>query len=230
MEEMNSFKISLSTFFLLLTIIVIVIMGIFAYKLYNEKTEANKKSAELQTQVNSLTKTVSDLQGKINSISETINPNSSIENTTASFAEKEIKDVLQMCLNLESAKTNGPGTILYTLGFYKNSSDSNSEKSAEKSGFIQTSIKFTDFKEAMLKYMTEECYKKQWEELFESENGYLCYANVGATGVSYKVNTINKVEDGYTANVTASTEGPNSEITIKFKIDDNKCIVKSYEF
>lgn len=48
-------------------------MGIFMYKFYNEKTEATKKSADLQTQVNSLNGTVSNLQGKINSISDTIN-------------------------------------------------------------------------------------------------------------------------------------------------------------
>ena len=242
MEEKNVTKISLSTFFLILAIIAIIVMGIFIYKLNNDKTAEIQKSTELQSQVNSLNGTVSDLQGKINNISETINSNNSsessntinnnnsTENTTVKFSEKEIKDVLQMCLNLESAKTNGPGTILETLGLYKDYSNSNSEKSAKKTGFMKTSIKFSDFKEAMLKYMTEECYQKQWSDLYENEDGYLCYANVGATGVAYKVNSIKKVENGYTANVTASSEGPDSELTVKFNIDSNKCIVKSYEF
>ncbi|MBR3697754.1 MAG: hypothetical protein IKM97_05820 [Clostridia bacterium] len=242
MEEKNVTNISLSTFFLILAIIAIIVMGIFIYKLNNDKTTEIQKSTELQSQVNSLNGTVSDLQGKINNISETINSNNSsessntinnnnsTENTTVKFSEKEIKDVLQMCLNLESAKTNGPGTILETLGLYKDYSNSNSEKSAKKTRFMKTSIKFSDFKEAMLKYMTEECYQKQWSDLYENEDGYLCYANVGATGVAYKVNSIKKVENGYTANVTASSEGPDSELTVKFNIDSNKCIVKSYEF
>ena len=242
MEEKNVTKISLSTFFLILAIIAIIVMGIFIYKLNNDKTAEIQKSTELQSQVNNLNGTVSDLQGKINSISQTISSNTSnesnnatnnsnsTENAAANFSEKEIKDVLQMCLNLESAKTNGPGTILDTLGLSKDSSYQNSERSAKKTGFMRTSIKFTDFKEAMLKYMTEECYQKQWSDLFENEDGYLCYANVGATGVAYKVNSIKKVENGYTANVTASSEGPDSELTVSFKIDDNKCIVKSYEF
>lgn len=247
MKEKEVTKINLSTFFLILAIIAIIVMGIFIYKLNNDKTTEIQKSTELQAQVNSLNGTVSDLQGKINSISETINANTSsennnvtnnsitnsnnsLENTTANFSEKEIKDVLQMCLNLESAKTNGPGTILDTLGLSKDPSYLNSEKSSKKTGFIRTSIKFADFKEAMLKYMTEECYQKQWSDLFENEDGYLCYANVGATGVTYKVNSIKKVENGYTSNVTESSEGPDSEITVSFKIDDNKCIVKSYEF
>ena len=83
MEEKKVTKISLSTFFLILSLIAIIVMGIFMYKFYNEKTEATKKSAELQTQVNSLNETVSKLQGKINSISETINDNSSNENTSS---------------------------------------------------------------------------------------------------------------------------------------------------
>lgn len=82
MEEKKVTKISLSTFFLILAIIAIVVMGIFIYKLNNDKTAEIQKSTELQAQVNSLNGTVSDLQGKINSISETINSNNSTQNKT----------------------------------------------------------------------------------------------------------------------------------------------------
>lgn len=249
MEEKKVTKISLLTFFLILAIIVIIIMGIFIYKLNNDKIVEIQKSAELQAQINNLNGTIIDLQGKINTISETINSNSSnennnitnnldnesssqnnsIENTSIKFSEKEIKDVLQMCLNLESAKTNGLITIVETLGLDKNYDYSN-ENEANKSGFVKTSIKFSNFKEAMLKYMTEECYKKQWGDYFENEDGYLCYANIGATGVRYKVNTIKRTENGYIANVTGTSDGTDWELTVNFTIDDTKCIIKSYEF
>ena len=68
MEEKNVTKISLSTFFLMLAIIAIVVMGVFIYKLNNDKTVEIQKSTELQAQVNSLNGTVSDLQGKINTV------------------------------------------------------------------------------------------------------------------------------------------------------------------
>lgn len=71
MEEKNVTKISLSTFLFLLAIVVIIVMGVFIYKLNNDKTTEILKSTELQKQVNSLSGTISDLQGKINSISET---------------------------------------------------------------------------------------------------------------------------------------------------------------
>lgn len=77
MEEKRAIKISLSTFFLILAIITIVVMGLFIYKLNNEKSEETKKSAKLQTQVDNLKGTVSNLQNKINNISETINSNNS---------------------------------------------------------------------------------------------------------------------------------------------------------
>lgn len=77
MEEKKVTKISLSTLFLILAIIAIIVMGFFIYKINNDKNAEIKKSTELQSQVNSLNGTVSNLQGKIDSISETINPNSS---------------------------------------------------------------------------------------------------------------------------------------------------------
>ena len=80
MEEKNITKISLSTFLLILAIIAIIVMGIFIYKLNNDKTTEIQKSTELQSQVNSLNGTVSDLQGKIDNISATINSNNATNN------------------------------------------------------------------------------------------------------------------------------------------------------
>ena len=68
MEEKKVVKIGLSTLFLILAIIIIVIMTVFMYKFYNEKIEANEKTAELQTQVSNLNKTVSSLQEKVDEI------------------------------------------------------------------------------------------------------------------------------------------------------------------
>ena len=250
MKEEKAATISLSTFFLILAIIIIVIMGLFIYKLNNDKTAEIQKSTELQAQINNLDGTLSDLQGKINTISGTINSNTSNQNNntvnnnkntngsnqnnvsknaTTKFSEKEIKDAIQMCLNLESAKTDGPVTILETLGITKNYDYSNEKEEANKSGFIKTTVNFSTFKNAMLKYMTEECYQKQWEDYFENEDGYLCYYNVGASGIAYKVNTIKSTKNGYIANVTASSEGPDWDITVNFAIDDTKCIISYYK-
>ena len=78
MEEKKATKISLSTFLLILAIIIIVIMGIFIFKLNNDKNRETQRATELETQVSRLNSTVNNLQEKINKVSETINS----ENTT----------------------------------------------------------------------------------------------------------------------------------------------------
>ena len=97
MEEKKVTKISLSTFFLIISLFVIIVMGIFMYKFYNEKIESTKESADLQTQVNDLTKTVNDLQGKIQNISATTNSNNSTENAnptnSTSFTDEQVNNV-----------------------------------------------------------------------------------------------------------------------------------------
>ncbi|MBQ9659576.1 MAG: hypothetical protein IJV31_12650, partial [Clostridia bacterium] len=104
MEEKNITKISLSTFLLIMAIIVIIIMGVVIYKLNNDKTAEIQKSTDLQAQVNSLNVSVSDLQEKINKVSETaisIEPNqtnitdkttNTIENTNDTVSKTENKD------------------------------------------------------------------------------------------------------------------------------------------
>lgn len=73
MEKKEPIKVSLSTFFLMLAIVVIAVMGYFMFKLYNEKTTTEKKVTDLNSQINIL-------QEKINSISKTINSDDSKEN------------------------------------------------------------------------------------------------------------------------------------------------------
>ena len=90
MEEKNAIKISLSTFFLILAIIAIVVMGIFIYKLNNDKIKEIQKSNELQLQVNNLNGIVSDLQERMNTISETINSNTNAVETSINNSNNNV--------------------------------------------------------------------------------------------------------------------------------------------
>ena len=90
MEEKKVTKISLSTVFLILAIIVIIVMGIFIYKLNKDKTAEIKKSTELQAQVNSLNGTVDELQEKINKVAETINTETSKQSNSSNVSSKNI--------------------------------------------------------------------------------------------------------------------------------------------
>ncbi len=89
MEDKKTTKISLSTFFLILAIIAIILMGVYIYKLNNDKTAEIQKSTELKAQVNNLNGTVSQLQGKLDSISNTLVSNTS---TTSNNSSKELTE------------------------------------------------------------------------------------------------------------------------------------------
>ena len=69
MEEKITKKISILTFLLIVALIAIIVMGVFIYKLNNEKTLETQKSANLQEEVDNLNNTVDNLQYKIDTIS-----------------------------------------------------------------------------------------------------------------------------------------------------------------
>ena len=120
MEEKNVTKISLSTFFLILAIIAIIVMGIFIYKLNNDKTAEIQKSTELQSQVNNLNGTVSDLQEKINKVSETINSSGNTtnsensNNTDATSSKNKTLEEANVTNNVN--KTGLIGETTYEIG------------------------------------------------------------------------------------------------------------------
>lgn len=125
MEEKNVTKISLSTFLLILAIIAIIVMGIFIYKLDNDKTAEIQKSAKLQSQVNSLNGTVSDLQEKINSIVNTINDTELNDDLTLDKKENisEIDDiVLDDIFAIENSDAGYKFTKNGTVEFIANTS------------------------------------------------------------------------------------------------------------
>lgn len=80
-------KLNLSTLFLILAILVIIVMSIFMFKLYNEKMTEVNKSTELQSQVNILNEKLTNLQEKINKISETVNENSPTQTNSSNNSE-----------------------------------------------------------------------------------------------------------------------------------------------
>ena len=83
MKEKKVTKISLSTFLLLLSIIAIVIMGMFIYKINNDKATEIQKSIDLQAQVNGLNGTINELQDKINKVSESVSIDDTQKNTSS---------------------------------------------------------------------------------------------------------------------------------------------------
>ena len=104
---MENKKGSLSTVFLVIAIILIVVMGAF---MYMQKTESDKQIAELENNASKLQETINDLQGKIDTISNTINSNKDVDSNSA----EDTKYV-------ELTKELNSGDVLYVTKAEKNS-------------------------------------------------------------------------------------------------------------
>ena len=90
MEEKKVTKVSMSTFFLIIAIIVIGVMAFFIYKFNDDKTKANNEVADLKNQVTNLQNTVNLLNAKNNAVVDK-NEKDGTTNTTKSM-EDTIKE------------------------------------------------------------------------------------------------------------------------------------------
>lgn len=248
MEEKNVTKISLSTFLLILSIIVIIVMAYFIVKLNNDKQLANNKVTELNKQVSGLESTVNNLQGTISDISNTITKsNSSTETkndsnaetstnsnnqTNASekktFSNAEIKNAIQNYLDLVGAREGSPEGLLVKIGL--TTFGANTEKA--DNNYIKTNIKYSDYKAKMLNYMTAQWFENNFTKSFKNVNGYLYYFDGGATGLEYEVKSVTIKGDysdlNYIANVdNIHLDDSREQLNIEFHIENynGKCVI-----
>ena len=98
MEKKGSIKVSLSTVFLILAIIVIAIMGYFIYSLSEKNKSSEEEVTSLNLKVSNLESTVKNYEEKIDNISNTLNlantavNNSKINTSTNSSSATESSD------------------------------------------------------------------------------------------------------------------------------------------
>lgn len=114
MEEKKAIKISFSTFFLIITIIAIGIMGFFIYKLNYDKTKATEQVNELSNRVSLLesTKKEPTIIEKTNTNAEITKNNSDsvVDNTKSAFSYDNVKWLYKY-----NKKLNADSTAQYEL-------------------------------------------------------------------------------------------------------------------
>lgn len=103
MEEKKSIKISRSTFFLIIAIIVIVVMGYIIYKLNDDKIKAKLEVSQLNSQIESLKNSVASMQNQIkntskannSNVSNDLNTNTASTENTANNKQKSTEDTIK---------------------------------------------------------------------------------------------------------------------------------------
>ena len=240
MEKKESIKVSLSTLFLVIAIIIIFIMGYFLYKLYDDKVEETNKATDLQKQVVNLNETINDLQGKLNSINDTININtntsktSETTNNNVAFTEEEVKKAINNYLELDAHASCGALLTKLTENGQINF-DQSKYNINTSTGEITTNVKFSDYKKAMLNYVTEAEFERNWtsKQCFnENANGYLTTMQGGGGFRIYTIKSISKTDDTTFSVKTSSVveDGEHYEennYTFTVKSNNGKCVIDS---
>ena len=152
------------------------------------------------------------------------------------FTEKEVKESFQKYLNLVAQRHCDIGGVIQELNFEMN--ESKYVPSKKLAGYLKTDIKYSDFKEKVLNYVTEKCFEENINNLgeeisddakaFINEDGYLCYCNGAATGVIYKLEDISKIGNkNYKANVLYIQEEDKEIIEFEFGIENvnGRCVI-----
>lgn len=239
MEEKKSIKISLSTLFLILALIVIAFM---AYYIYTEKTNANKEIETLEANAVEMQNTIKDLQDKIDTISNTINSNNSNEdnNTTntsdnnrISFTDEQVKTALSNYLELRAHMNCN--ALLNNLTEKESLNYDDSKNVISNDRYI-TNIKYSDYRNAMLKYVSKNEFERNWNSYYsEDSNGNLIAGDGGGGLRVYTIKSITKTNDStYSAKVTSVVEDGEyfEEESLTFVVTSNNgnCVIDSLKY
>ena len=147
-----------------------------------------------------------------------------ISNDSTSFTDKQIKTTLSNFLELR-ARANCDSLLEYLTE--KGKLNYNSSKDIiQNDGIVVTTIKFSDYKNAMLNYLSESEFEKNWFSTLyfsENSNGYITKIQGGGGLRVYTINNIKKIDNStYFAQTTAtlvdfddSEEDENFTFTIK---------------
>ena len=258
MEEKPTIKISVSTFFLIIAVIGIIIMAFFMYNLYNQKSDAETKVANLESKVDSLEKAVQNLPEKETSNTvqdssekETSNTNDSKEDVNQYPTETEAKKLLLKFLKLNYETQSNTLNLTSELGLTKSTSSDDYEGKKldidREDGldyYINTEVTYSKFKKEILKYMTEDVYEENFSDYVQNVDGTLYIVSAGGSDGYYEIKSLKYVSSNgkvhkYKASVVAYaldhadvTEEELKPMNVSFSIteQDGRNVISEIEF
>ena len=176
MNEKKPIKVSLSTFFLIIAIIVIAVMGYFIYRINSEKIATEEKVTSLNSQVN-------NLQERINKVSE-ITSNTEVINNNTANETKQNGEIFTIGKELKQEMPTAESKKIYEKVIF-----SKQFLSLLIEGKNYQELKFTD--EEILKLLYEIDSKKNTNKIFND--------STDSTGfyVSAKIDEVQKMSDKY---------------------------------
>ena len=230
---MENKKGNVSTVFLVIAIILIVVMGAF---MYMQKTESDRQIAELENSINEIKETTNEKEPNIKDDENEI-PNS-----------EEVNTLVTKFLEMLYARENGFESVLEKIGYdnpqeiYNNTVKSDNEgdtiygiynKNMDKyvGGYSNTKIKYSDFEEKISNYMTPGIVEQCFGGKFVEYNGFL-YAFIGnASGAGVSNVTVQSIYNNiYLVKYSVSDEAGTDEYECIIRITNynNKNVVSGF--
>ena len=236
MEEKKTIKISITTLFLVLAIVAIIVMGVFILKINKQQEEQIESNKELKEEVNKL-KTDNNVENNTNNETENnINNNSTTESSanTASFTDNEVKEAIEKYLELIGYKHGYAPALLVPMNLVDEEYMANLEANGNTdenyyNNYIGTKVEYNKFKNEILNYISNDFFDKEFDNDYINRNGTLYVMDVDGSGDSYKVKSISKISDNsYKAEIENDAYDEVITDTINFKVTSNsngKCVI-----
>lgn len=195
-------------------------------------TSSNKKIAT----VNSKGKVTAKQKGNV-TITAKVGKrklNCKVKVKSLDFTNKQVKKSFSDYLKIKS--TNGGQDLLVWLTKKGKLNYKSSKDKELKNGTIVTNIKFSDYKKAMLNYVSKNEFEKNWNSKYFGKNskGYLTTVNGGGSNSVYTIKSITKnkntkytAKTSYIVDKSESTRKYNKKFTFTVKAYNNKCVIDS---
>ncbi|MBR3249273.1 MAG: hypothetical protein IKF83_01070 [Clostridia bacterium] len=241
MEKKEPIKISLPLFITIIVLLVAIISGVYVY-MQNQKLD--KEIDRLKEQISKTQTEKNELQEKLNKITDVAsntdtdnstenNTASNNNNTSVSFTDEQVKTALANYLELQAHA--GVCALFENLTEKGKLNYNPSKDSFQSNGEVITTVKFADYKNAMLNYVSENEFEKNWnttQYIKANSDGYL-YRLEGGGGLRvYTIKSITKTNNtSYTAKVSSVVDNNEyyEEDTLNFTIKDynGHCVIDS---
>lgn len=173
---------------------VVIIAMTFYY--YVEKKITNKQIQELEEKIVNMENTINNLQKKSNNISSTIDGKEEVN-------ERQLREILEKYLSFCALNSDGTPLLCcydsnqtYGLQLYDTYDEmyaeiTESDETITIEGInmplVKTSISFRRYKDALLKYVSEELFERQFTKYCKNINGTLYITHNPGEGKGYMI-------------------------------------------
>lgn len=229
-------KVNLTTILLVIAIIIIVVLGAVAFIFYKDKSDAESRLNTLTSQVSGLENIVTGLREEQSKAQESSNKANNKTNASNNVKgdendkldETEVKDALETVLKLYGETTSFPDDILKSLKLGDPSDlDTSNEKEIDGGFYKNANVKYSDYKKAMCKYVSEECFEKNFTENYREVDGLLYIRDGFGSADEYEIDSVTNEEgNNYVANLCWINKDGNrsTKFILNFSIDDDYVI------